>query len=193
MDSVISDSLRGVRATCLAGVLLSWTALVHVGPADLTTLAERTAYRETGRYDEVERLCAAYAARWPGQVRCFEFGRTPQGRPMLAIAASADGVLTPAAARCAKRPVLLFQGGIHAGEIDSKDAGFLALRELLESRAVPVFNVSGHERFGPWHRPNQRGLEAKGWRTTAQRLNLNHEYVKAEAPEMQAMLGLLDA
>ena len=101
--------------------------------------------------------------------------------------------------------MLLVQGGIHAGEIDGKDAGFLALRELLDGSAapgalgrvtvvfVPVFNVDGHERFGRWNRPNQRGPEEMGWRTTAQNLNLNRDYAKAEAPEMQAMLGLLDA
>ena len=53
---------------------------------------------------------------------------------------------------------------------------------------VPVFNVDGHERFGAWNRPNQRGPEEMGWRTTAQNLNLNRDYVKADAPEMQAML-----
>ena len=95
----------------------------------------------------------------------------------------------------------LIQGGIHAGEIDGKDAGFLALREALDGKAapgaldrqvlvfVPVFNVDGHERFGRWNRPNQRGPEEMGWRTTAQNLNLNRDYVKADAPEMQAMLG----
>ena len=31
-----------------------------------------------------------------------------------------------------------------------------------------------------------------GWRTTAQNLNLNRDYVKAEAPEMHAMLRLLE-
>ena len=53
---------------------------------------------------------------------------------------------------------------------------------------VPVFNVDGHERFGRWNRPNQRGPEEMGWRTTAQNLNLNRDYVKADTPEMQAML-----
>jgi hypothetical protein len=32
-----------------------------------------------------------------------------------------------------------------------------------------------------------------GWRVTAQNLNLNRDYMKADAPEMQAMLRLLDA
>ena len=96
--------------------------------------------------------------------------------------------------------MLLVQGGIHAGEIDGKDAGFLALRQVLDGEAakgaldkqvllfVPVFNVDGHERFGAWNRPNQRGPEQMGWRTTAQNYNLNRDYVKADAPEMQAML-----
>jgi len=118
--------------------------------------------------------------------------------------ASADGTLTAAAARAKGRPVLLAQGGIHAGEIDGKDAGFLALREILEGTAlpgvlgkvtlvfVPVFNVDGHERVSRANRPNQNGPEEVGWRVTGQNLNLNRDYVKAEAPEMQAMLRLLN-
>jgi murein tripeptide amidase MpaA len=173
-------------------------------PPDLATVAERSGFARTGRYDEVERLCAAYAARWPNQVRCLEFGRTPENRPMLALAASGDGLLDPAVNRERGRPVVYFQGGIHAGEIDGKDAGFLALRELLEGRVgagaldrttvlfVPVLNVDGHERFGAWNRPNQRGPEEMGWRTTAQNLNLNRDHAKADAPEMRALLGLLN-
>src|SRR5207247_2618609 len=56
---------------------------------------------------------------------------------------------------------------------------------------VPAFNVDGHERFGRWNRPNQNGPEETGWRTTAQNLNLNRDYTKADAPEMRAMLGLI--
>src|SRR3546814_6519579 len=113
--------------------------------------------------------------------------------------------LTPEQARARDLPVLLVQGGIHAGESDGKDAGFLALRQALDGEAapgaldrqvllfVPVFNVDGHERFGRWNRPNQRGPEEMGWRTTAQNYNLNRDYLKADAPEMQAMLSLVDA
>ena len=174
-------------------------------PSELTTVAERSAFTRTGRYDEVEKLCAAFATRWPDKARCFEFGRSPENRPLLAIAVSEDGVLDPETVRARQRPVVLFQGGIHAGEIDGKDAGFIALRELLEGREnrgalarttvlfVPVFNVDGHERFGAWNRPNQRGPEAMGWRATAQNLNLNRDYTKTDAPEMRALLGLLNA
>jgi Zinc carboxypeptidase len=162
---------------------------------DLMTLAERSDFRATGRIDEVERLCAAFAQKWPEAVRCIEFGRSAEGRPMLAL------LLSHADPR--KVPLLMLQGGIHPGESDGKDAGFITLREMLSNPAardvlgriailfVPAFNVDGHERFGRWNRPNQNGPEETGWRTTAQNLNLNRDYMKADAPEMQAMLRLL--
>ena len=115
-------------------VILAALAQMPARADDLTTVAERSTYARTGRYDEVVRLCAAFARTWPAQVRCAEFGRTPEGRPMLALVASSDGTLTAAAARAKARPVVLIQGGIHAGEIDGKDAGFLALREILEGQ-----------------------------------------------------------
>jgi len=175
-------------------------SLPFAAQATLDTVAEQSGYTRTGHYQEVEQLCAAYATRWPDKVRCDTFGTTPEGRPMLALVASNTGALTPQTAHKQHLPVLLVQGGIHAGEIDGKDAGFLALRELLQDQSapaaldkfvlvfVPVFNADGHERFGRWNRPNQVGPEEMGWRTTAQNYNLNRDYTKADAPEMQAML-----
>lgn len=185
-------------------------ALAFVVPAlaagqALTTVAERSGFLETGRYDEVIALCDAFAARYPDAVRCQAFGTTPEGRPMKLLVVSRQGAFTPAAARAKSLPVTLVQGGIHAGEIDGKDAGFLVLRQLLEGEAakgalqrqvllfVPVFNIDGHERFGAWNRPNQNGPKQMGWRTTAQNYNLNRDYAKADTPEMQAMLALVAA
>ena len=178
--------------------------LAHAAP-DLVTVSERSGFQATGRYDEVVKLCGAFQQAYPKQVKCFQFGTTPEGRPMLALAVNARGVFTPEAARKANLPVTLIQGGIHAGEIDGQDAGFLALRAILDGKLaagvldrqvllfVPVFNVDGHERFAKWNRPNQRGPVEMGWRTTAQNTNLNRDYVKADAPEMQAMLALVNA
>jgi hypothetical protein len=184
--------------------LLAAVPLAHAAP-DLTTVSERSGFLHTGRYDEVIKLCADFQKAYPKQVKCIEFGRTPEGRPMKALVVTRSGALTAQAAKQRGLPVVLVQGGIHAGEIDGKDAGFLALREVLENRAapgaldkqvllfVPVFNIDGHERFGKWNRPNQRGPVEMGWRTTAQNFNLNRDYLKADAPEMQAMLALVNA
>jgi hypothetical protein len=161
----------------------------------LTTIAEQSGFRRTGRSDEVARLCAAFAAAWPREVRSLEFGHSAEGRAMRAL------VVSRADARSV--PLLLLQAGIHPGESDGKDAGFIALREMLSESArrsvlermailfVPAFNVDGHERFGRWNRPNQNGPEETGWRTTAQNLNLNRDYAKADSPEMRALLGLI--
>jgi hypothetical protein len=190
-----------------SALLLALTAALPLShaAADLTTVSERSGFLKTGRYAEVIELCARFQQAYPKQVKCIDFGTTPEGRPMKALVVTRTGALTPAAAKQRGLPVVLIQGGIHAGEIDGKDAGFLALHELLENRIapgaldkqvllfVPVFNVDGHERFTPNNRPNQRGPVEMGWRTTAQNFNLNRDYVKADAPEMQAMLALVNA
>jgi murein tripeptide amidase MpaA len=199
-----------MRRTCLAAALLACPLLVGIPPAFaagngvLTTTAERSGFRQTGRYDEVVALCGEFQKAFPASVRCFDFGTSPEGRPMKAMAVSTSGALDPKAAQARGMPVVLVQGGIHAGEIDGKDAGFWLLRDLLQGKAgkglldrqvllfVPVFNVDGHENFRAWNRPNQRGPEQMGFRVTAQRYNLNRDYVKADSPEMQAMLRLVN-
>ncbi len=174
----------------------------------LKTLAELSHWKQTGHYVEVERLCKAFANKFPSQVDCVTFGTTPEGRKMraLVVADSKKGLLSFWAKR-SKRPVIYFQGAIHAGEIDGKDAGFWLLRQILEKESnpklnealktvtlvfVPVFNVDGHERFGVNNRPNQVGPEAMGWRTTSQNYNLNRDYVKADSPEMLALLKFIE-
>jgi murein tripeptide amidase MpaA len=171
--------------------------------SSLITLAEQSGFKQTGRIDEVDRLCAAMAERWPEAVRTFEFGRSAEGRPMRAVIVSRCGTLSAKQLRERRIPILMIQAGIHPGESDGKDAGFIALRELLMAPGaplleriamlfVPAFNTDGHERVGRWNRPNQNGPEVTGWRSTAQNLNLNRDYTKADAPEMRCMLALLN-
>ena len=171
----------------------------------LMTIAERSNYQETGRLEEVERLSAEWARTWPDAVRSFEYGRSAEGRVMRALLISRSGALTAEELRVKAVPLLMIQGGIHPGESDGKDAGFAALRDLLSDASsnavlgriailfVPAFNTDGHERVGRWSRPNQNGPIETGWRTTAQNINLNRDYMKADTPEMRAMLRLIDA
>ncbi len=160
---------------------------------DLATEAERSGWIRTGRHEEAVRLCHDFAAAFPERARCDRFGATPEGRALVALVV---GRPDP------RRPVILVQAGIHAGEIEGKDAGFWLIRDLLEGRVargaldavtvvfVPIFNADGHERFGRNNRPNQRGPAEMGFRTNSQNLNLNRDYVKADTPEIAAMLRL---
>jgi hypothetical protein len=169
-------------------------AACHPRPAPaLVTTAETSGFVRTGRYDEVVRLCHDFA-RAHADVRCDEIGRTVEDRPIVAVLIGRP--------HRRKVPTIMIQAGIHAGEIDGKDAGFWFLRDVLAGRVapgvldvvdvafVPVMNPDGHERFGPNHRPNQRGPESMGFRTNAANLNLNRDYVKVDAPETRAVVGL---
>lgn len=157
----------------------------------LVTTGETTRYVKTGRYPEAVQLCHDFARVYPG-VTCDEIGRTYEDRPLVALRIS----------RGNGRPTIVLQGGIHAGEIEGKDAGFWFLRDLLDGKVapgaldavdvvfVPVLNPDGHEQFGPNNRPNQRGPEEMGFRTNGARINLNRDFVKADTPEIQAVLGI---
>lgn len=159
----------------------------------LTTTAEASQYVRTGRYDEAVRLCTDFARVYSG-VRCETIGESGEGRPIVALVLAKHEQL----------PVIYVQAGIHAGEIEGKDAGFWFLRDLLDGKVapgaldkvrivfVPVMSPDGHERFRANNRPNQRGPEEMGWRTNATRLNLNRDFVKADAPETQAVLRVID-
>jgi hypothetical protein len=102
---------RLLSLACITGAL---TASAAERGSELKSLAEQTGYQRTGRYEEVERLCRGFQQTWPGKVRCAEFGRTPEGRPMLALVASQDGVLDPAAAP-GGRAQQVAPGGADAG------------------------------------------------------------------------------
>ncbi|HYI12614.1 MAG TPA: M14 family metallopeptidase [Thermoanaerobaculia bacterium] len=167
------------------------------------TPSERDQLRTTPRYDEtfayLRRLVAASR-----DLKMVSLGKSAEGRDVWMVIASTERAFTPEALRKSSKPVVFAQAGIHAGEIDGKDAGLMLLRdmtvrgtkrELLDKvnfLFVPIFNTDGHERFTKFTRINQRGPEEGGWRTNALNLNLNRDYTKADAPEMRAMIRALD-
>ncbi|ASY46175.1 carboxypeptidase [Sphingobium xenophagum] len=158
------------------------------------TPAERVNFVDTPDYAATRAWLERLVASAPQLLSIESFGKTAQGRDLYFVRASKGG---------GGKPVLLVQAGIHSGEIDGKDAGMMLLRDIahrgkhglldkVDLVFVPIFNADGHERASPWNRPNQRGPRSMGWRTTAQNLNLNRDYLKADAPEMQAMIALIN-
>ena len=142
------------------------------------------------------------AAARPQQVRIEPFGKTGEGRELDIVIASKDGVFDPDKLHAAKRPILLVQNAIHAGEMDGKDSCLALLRDMvitgkdaaLLDRAVfvfiPIYNADGHERRSPYNRINQNGPAEMGWRGNGSNLNLNRDYMKADAPETRAFMAM---
>ena len=164
------------------------------------TKAERTNYRLTPDYDETVRFCRQIEAgsRW---VKYETYGTSGQGRELPLMIVSKEGAFTPEKALASGKPIVLIQNGIHSGEIEGKDASLALLRDLAVLRrhaelldhcillVLPIFSVDAHERKGRYNRINQNGPEEMGWRSTPVGLNLNRDYLKAETPEVRALLS----
>ncbi|MDQ6770616.1 MAG: M14 family metallopeptidase [Gemmatimonadota bacterium] len=169
------------------------------------TRPELTNYRETSRYSDVRSfLDSLRKLRAP--LVFGSIGKSNEGRDIPFVIASRPLVSTPSEAKMLGRPIVYVQANIHAGEVEGKDALLSLLRDLaLSSKAnaldsivliaVPIYNADGNERFAPQsvNRAEQNGPEMVGTRTNAQNLDLNRDYVKAEAPETRASLAMFNA
>jgi hypothetical protein len=169
------------------------------------TRAERTKFTETSTHADVVAFVDSLQARG-AKVRVGITGRTTQGREMPYVIASRPLVTTPLEAKRLGRPIVYIQGNIHAGEVEGKEALQAVLRDLvmdprpnvLDSLvliAVPIYNADGNENFRPQaqSRGAQNGPEMVGQRPNAAGLDLNRDYIKAEAPETRASLAMFNA
>ena len=191
------------RGLFFCGLLLFGSACTS-SRVDWQTRAERTGYSETARYDETVAYCRDLQRSSPW-VKVVPIGLTPLGREMPLVIMSKERAFTPGEAARTGKAVILVVNGVHAGEIEGKDASLALMRDIAINKSqqglldhvillvVPIFNIDGHERFGPYNRINQNGPKEMGWRCTAQNVNLNRDYMKADTPEMRALLGAYHA
>jgi len=180
-------------------LLLTFTNLFSQQNDYWKTHFEKSNYLETPRYGETMNYFRKFERHSP-YAKMISIGKSAEGRDIYVLIVSKDKAFTPELARKTNKPVVFIQNGIHAGEIDGKDASMILLREILITKekanyldnaillVMPIFNVDGHERFSPYNRINQNGPKEMGWRTNAQNLNLNRDYMKADSPEMKAWL-----
>ncbi|HEY6985995.1 MAG TPA: M14 family metallopeptidase [Rhodanobacteraceae bacterium] len=201
MRHLIIATIRVACAVCAPFA----AATSHAMTNDWVTPAELSGFRTTPSYADTHAYLERLAAAAPRTIRLTRFGVSPEGRDLMLVVAAKNGEFTPETARASGKEIVLVQSGIHAGEIEGKDAALMLLRDLtvggkhadLLDHAIlvwlPIFNVDGHENSGPYNRINQNGPAEMGFRATAQNLNLNRDYMKADAPEMQAWLAMFDA
>ena len=181
----------------------SLTASTKASPPDLLTTGEKSDWNLTAPYAEAVEI-AHRLEKASNQVKLLNIGTTPEGRTMIALVVSKDRAFTPEAAARTNKVVILIQSGIHAGEIEGKDTVLMLVRDMTVTRKfaawldqaifiiIPVFNVDGHEHISAYNRPQQNGPRDTGLRNTAQRLNLNRDYIKADTPEMRAWLHIFN-
>ncbi|MBK6832444.1 MAG: hypothetical protein IPG92_17685 [Flavobacteriales bacterium] len=147
------------------------------------------------RYQEFDRMHAG--------AQLFEIGKDDDGSPIHLFVISDGSGFTPDSIRNAGKNILWITNGIHPGEPDGIDASLLLAQALLESDQlmgltvhaalciVPVYNVSGAKRRGSFSRANQTGPVEYGFRGNARNLDLNRDFIKADASNTRALEAAL--
>ena len=170
-------------------------------PPEWQTKTEQTDYKKTSTYDETIAFCKKLDLA-SNLISYKTYGKSGEGRDMPLLIAAAGSAFTPELARRQGKVIVLIQAGIHAGEIDGKDAGLALLRDIAITKTrldllkdvvivfEPIYSVDGHENWNAYNRINQNGPDEMGFRANATNLNLNRDYMKADAPETRAWLGL---
>ena len=173
-------------------------------PAEWRTPAEAANFEATPNYEQTLEFIRKLQTRLPELYLGF-YGTSGQGRPMPFLVVSKEKAFTGRRAQKLPKPIVLIQNGIHAGEIDGKDATLMLLRDMAFGRhreildkvtlvILPIYNVDGHERISPYNRPNQDGpRQGMGFRTTAGGLDLNRDHVKVASEEARALIALFNS
>ncbi len=198
--------MKTSRTLLLAGVSTTvLTALPGHAQGGPRTQAERTNYMETSSHESVTAFIDSLG-RLGRPMAVGVMGKTTEGRDLAYVIVSRPLFGTPEAARRSGRPIVFVQGNIHSGEVEGKEALQALVRDLLlEARpnvldsivliALPNYNADGNERLAPQarNRGAQNGPEMVGTRPNATGLNLNRDYMKADAPETRASLAMFNA
>ena len=176
------------------------------GHAHPLTRAERSGYSETSLHADVIAFIDELNDLGDPRLHVGEFGSTPEGRSLPLLVLSAAGHFTPEAARQSGLPIVLVVCGIHAGEVEGKEAALMLVRDILGGRhgdllgrmtllVAPLFNADGNDRISSENRrldiehfAGQIGPESGvGTRVNAAGINLNRDYMRQDAAEMRLM------
>ena len=175
-------------------------------PSAPLTRAEASQFNETSRHADVLSFIEALQALDHPGLHVEDFGSTPEGRVLPLLVLSGHGHFTPEAAHASGLPIVLVVNGIHAGEVEGKEASLMLVRDILAGRhgdlldrltlvVVPLFNADGNDRISAENRKlelekfsGQLGPPGGvGTRVNAAGINLNRDYMRQEAPEMRLM------
>ena len=170
------------------------TALVAQEPP--RTVPEASDFTATSRAADVAAFVAACGKLPHGdRLTVRTAGTSHEGRGQLLVRIAAT------TAPAAERVRVLVIGNIHAGEVEGKEALQQLLREFAlgehgellargEFWFLPIYNIDGNEAQGPKNRVGQNGPDVVGVRANALGLDLNRDFIKAEAPETRTLLQL---
>lgn len=168
---------------------------------ELVTLFEKTNGLESPNYDSTISFCKELE-KASGMVKLAYIGKTAQGRDIPFVIVNKGKIFDIQSVKNSSKTILLIQACIHSGEPDGKDAGLLLIRDIITKPELlslldkvtilflPMLNPDGHENNSIYNRVFQNGPRERGCRTSAQNLNLNRDFSKADSPEIKSWLKM---
>ena len=172
-------------------------------PADLQTVAERSAYTRTMSSLQNLEFITALRGRTES-LHVLNMFISPRGKAAPAMVIASPRVTSPQQARTSGKPVVFLFGNIHPPESEAAEALQMVARDLtvgtrkhlLANQIViiaPIFNVDGTDTFVPQN--GSLGSETPhifGVRENSQGLDLNRDSVKLETVEANGLYRTLN-
>ncbi|UFH53130.1 M14 family metallopeptidase [Spirosoma sp. KNUC1025] len=194
MKHVASSSFKRVILSWWVGLLAALPGFAQTKLADVTPYERDT--NQSATYPQIIRWYQQLDQQYE-QAKLIEVGKTDIGKPLHLFLLAADKQFTSRP----DRVTLLINNGIHPGEPEGIDACMMLARDLLKANKlpknvllaiVPVYSVDGSLNRGV-SRVNQNGPESYGFRGNARNLNLNRDFIKAEAENTRAFQAMYQA
>ncbi len=159
------------------------------------TVPEKSNYTKTSRVSDVLNFFHSLQKDFPQKIVVSILGKTFEDREIPLVIVSNNVPLNPC---FNKKPVIMINANIHAGEIEGKEAVQMFVRDMLYSKSpllekftfviIPVFNVDGNEKISPEHRPYQRVKDGVGIRLNGMNMDLNRDFIKLDSREARALV-----
>jgi hypothetical protein len=144
---------------------------------------------EGPEYYQVIKDYQALAAQYDN-AKLLEFGPTDSGKPLSLFLVQKEKIEGEDIATLSKDKLVIFiNNGIHPGESCGIDASLRWLERMLKApidqeiliAVIPVYNIGGLLQRRPHTRANQNGPTLQGFRGNARNLDLNRDFIKADA------------
>jgi len=162
-------------------------------------LTDKYKENQTLSYDEViahyQKLADTYES-----AQLLEYGKTDAGFPLYLFVISEDGIFDSDSIKAAGKVTVLINNAIHPGEPCGVDASAILAEDLLRGGVIPnskvvtciipAYNVGGMLNRGCCSRANQDGPEQYGFRGNAKNLDLNRDFIKADAGNTKAFFQI---
>jgi hypothetical protein len=170
----------------------------------LLTVAEKSNYESTSRFDDVVKFFQQLKKTFPNNVRIETLAKSIEGRNIPLVIIGKPLPKLPRDLKKDKRIVFYIQANIHAGEVEGKEAVQMFVRDMLFKVTsdylknvvfviCPIFNADGNESINKQNRAHQNGpVNGVGVRYNGQMLDLNRDAMKLESPENNGLVKALN-